>query len=193
MHLAEEQIIDPKRPLWKKFKTREFFFDESFSYFLDHIQKKAKTKADELGISPEIELILNGDIFDFDSVTKLPVEPPAYSIHWMERRRGLFPEEAKSSFKMRSILADHPVFVEALRNFVLAGNRLIFTIGNHDIELFFPRVQKDLLDALDLPASHRQRVRICDWFYISNQDTLIEHGHQYDPYCMCQNPIHPMI
>src|SRR6185437_13267955 len=36
-------------------------------------------------------------------------------------------------------------------------------------------------------------VRFCEWFYISNGDTLIEHGNQYDPYCMTQDPVRPFI
>ncbi|OFZ19836.1 MAG: hypothetical protein A2Z20_09075 [Bdellovibrionales bacterium RBG_16_40_8] len=36
-------------------------------------------------------------------------------------------------------------------------------------------------------------MRFCEWFYISNQDTLVEHGNQYDPYCLCSNPVNPLI
>jgi hypothetical protein len=35
----------------------------------------------------------------------------------------------------------------------------------------------------------QKRVRFVHWFYISNNDTLIEHGHQQDPYCLCENPL----
>ena len=36
-------------------------------------------------------------------------------------------------------------------------------------------------------------MRFCEWFYISNSDTLVEHGNQYDPYCLSANPINPLI
>jgi hypothetical protein len=54
-------------------------------------------------------------------------------------------------------------------------------------------VQRDVLDALDLSDADRERVRFCEWFYISNADTLIEHGNQFDEYSMCSDPIHPLV
>lgn len=190
LHLTQEHITDPDNPLWKKYLTREFFFDATFRDFLEHIDQKI---ADENpGKKPIVELILNGDIFDFDSVTAIPDEPP-YKITWLESRRGLFPEEVKSVFKLDIILRDHKEWFDALRRFILKGHRVIFITGNHDLELLFPQVQERLIDSLSLPEEYKHHVRFCDWFYISNKDTLIEHGNQYDPFCVCQNPIHPMI
>ncbi|MFK8138909.1 MAG: metallophosphoesterase [Bdellovibrionales bacterium] len=192
LHLCEAHITDPTNPLWKKFKTKQFFFDDIFQDFLEDISRDAKIKSDELRIDPSIELVLNGDIFDFDSVTKLPDSPP-YKMSWLERNRGLHPEEPKSVFKIRCILEDHDVFVEALREFIIAGNKLVIVVGNHDVELLYPGVQSEILKFLNLSMEEKTRVRFTPWFYISNEDTLIEHGHQYDPYCICQNPIHPMV
>ncbi|MBM4337494.1 MAG: hypothetical protein FJ108_16530 [Deltaproteobacteria bacterium] len=36
------------------------------------------------------------------------------------------------------------------------------------------------------------RVRFCEWFYVSDGDTFVTHGHQYDPYCAA-DPVHPLI
>lgn len=184
MHLCEAQPINPKFPLWKKYKTREFFFDEVFKDFLAHLEARAK--------GGEIELILNGDIFDFDSVTQLP-EHPYFRMSWLEKLRGLYPQEEKSKFKIETILEAHDGWVKALRDFIFKGHRAIFIIGNHDLELHYPEVQAAIIEALDLPPDLQEKVRFCEWFYISNQDTLIEHGNQYDPYCMCEDPIHPYI
>ena len=139
-----------------------------------------------------VELVLNGDIFDFDSVMRLPLHP-GFPISWLERQRGLYPEEEKSRFKMEVILSDHIVWVKALQEFVQKGNSLVFIIGNHDIELHWPLVQKEILKSLDLTEDEKKRVRFCEWFYISNGDTAIEHGNQYDDYCVTINPIHPLI
>ena len=139
-----------------------------------------------------IELILNGDIFDFDSVVTLPNEPPYY-VSWLEERRGLYPQEEKSEFKIKTILSTHKEWVDGLRSFLFRGHRAIFTIGNHDLELHFPAVQAAIIEALNLPENLRTSVRFCEWFYISNGDTLIEHGNQYDPYCMTQDPVRPYI
>ncbi|MCB0407081.1 MAG: hypothetical protein KDD34_02690, partial [Bdellovibrionales bacterium] len=89
LHLCEEEPVNLRYPLWKKYKTREFFFDEEFKEFLGFIHKQTAGEP--------IELILNGDIFDFDSFTGLPDQPP-YRITWLERRRGLHPQSEKSEY-----------------------------------------------------------------------------------------------
>jgi len=137
-------------------------------------------------------LILNGDIFDFDSVMSMP-EMPTFHIQWLEKRRGLFPRPERAKFKIQIILKHHYQWIQALREFILQGHRAVFVIGNHDLELHFPDVQEEIFSALDLEPKDRLRVRFCEWFYISNQDTLIEHGNQYDPYCMCEDPASPFL
>lgn len=183
IHLSNAEPPHPKNPLWKRYKSRDFFVDESFARFLKYIQGLIKEP---------IELILNGDIFDFDSVMTMPDKPP-YHVSWLERTRGLHSEEAKSRFKMEVILRDHETFVRALKEFVLGGNKVIFVIGNHDMELHWPGTQAAIRDALGLPADKQEWIRFCEWFYISNQDTLVEHGNQYDAYSLCANPVHPLI
>lgn len=184
LHLCEAEPVNIRFPLWKKFKTRQFFFDDVFENFLKDIQIRASKEP--------VELILNGDIFDFDSVMSMP-EKPVFRIHWLERKRGLLPRPERSKFKIQIILKHHAVWINALRDFVLAGNRAVFILGNHDLELHFPDVQNEILLALKLDDESAKRVRFCEWFYISNQDTLVEHGNQYDPYCMCEDPINPFI
>jgi UDP-2,3-diacylglucosamine pyrophosphatase LpxH len=192
IHLADAEPPHPTNPLWKRFKRRKYFVDGAFKEFIETMQGRA---ASESGI----ELIFNGDIFDFDSVMAMPTEeemaewPERHKISWLERRRGLAAEEHKSRFKLKVILRDHPVFVDAVRSFILKGNRVVFVIGNHDMELQWPSVRHDLVEKLDLPEVFRDHVRFCEWFYISNSDTLVEHGNQYDPYCLSSNPINPLI
>jgi len=135
---------------------------------------------------------LNGDIFDFDSVLALPEEPP-YRVSPLEKQMGLHPEEEKSLFKIERILDDHAEWAEALRWFLLRCHRVVFVIGNHDLELHWPAVQAAILARLNLPGEYRENIRFCEWFYISNGDTLIEHGNQYDPYCLCNDPVNPFV
>ncbi|MCB0362550.1 MAG: hypothetical protein KDD35_07505, partial [Bdellovibrionales bacterium] len=59
--------------------------------------------------------------------------------------------------------------------------------------LHFPIVQEEIVKALQLNKEDQGLIRFTEWFYISNRDTLIEHGNQYDPYCLAQDPIHPFI
>ncbi len=184
LHLCEAEPVNLRFPLWKKFKTRQFFFDDTFESFLRHIEEKAEGQA--------VELVLNGDIFDFDSVMAMPTEP-VFHISWLERHRGLYPRAERSKFKIGIILRDHESFVISLRDFILRGHRVIFVMGNHDLELQFAEVQEEIMRHLALPMSHSDQVRFVEWFYISNKDTLIEHGNQYDPYCVCEDPINPTV
>ncbi|MCC6277955.1 MAG: metallophosphoesterase [Oligoflexia bacterium] len=183
IHLADAEPPHRYNPYWKRFKRPKYFVDKHFKSFLEYIAQR---------FNEPIELIFNGDIFDFDSVMALPQNPQIH-VNPLEKLRGLSAEEAKSQFKIRVILNDHIIWVTALREFILNGHRVIFVIGNHDIELHWPAVQKELIDALQLPLDKRDQVRFCEWFYISNNDTLVEHGNQYDAYCLCQNPINPLI
>lgn len=184
LHLCEAEPTNLKYPLWKKFKTRQFFFDDTFEIFLRHIEEKSAGQ--------QIELILNGDIFDFDSVTAQPVDP-IFHISWLEKHRGLYPRSERSRFKIDLILRDHASFVSSLREFVVRGHRVIFVMGNHDLELHFPEVQTEVRRHLGLPMELQDQVRFVEWFYISNRDTLIEHGNQYDPYCVCEDPVNPFV
>ena len=192
LHLTDAEPSRPRHkvrhPLWKKFKTKSFFIDNALVDFVNHIQEMAYA-AEE---NPKIELILNGDIFDFDSVMALP-EKHLYQLHWIETRRGLFPKEDRSVFKINVILEEHRDFINALSEFVKKGHTLIFIPGNHDVEMLFDKVQKNIIAALGLNPLEKQRVKFVSWFYISNNDTLIEHGHQQDPYCMCENPLNPFL
>lgn len=181
LHVADAAEVDPARPLWKRFKQRDLFIDD---------QVRALVEALLPRVGEDAELILAGDIFDFDSVMAIP-RPAPFDTSWLERRRGLHAEEPKSRFKMRRILADHPVFVGALRRWLEAGHRLVFVVGNHDIELLWPGVQAQLREALGPLAEGRMRV--CEWVYLSGSDTLVQHGNQFDAYCVCVDPVWPTV
>jgi UDP-2,3-diacylglucosamine pyrophosphatase LpxH len=188
LHLTDAELGLPGKSLWKRYKRPKFFIDQSFKRFLNFIQDEIAKKGSE----EKLELVLNGDIFDFDSVMKIPLHTRVH-ISWLEQKRGLFPEEEKSRFKMQVILNDHKIWVNAIRDFILNGHSVIFVIGNHDIELHWPLVQKEVLSALSLTEEQKKLVRFCEWFYVSGKDTAIEHGNQYDDYCVATNPIHPLI
>lgn len=185
IHLSTAEPVNKKDPLWRKWKTREFFIDDQFEVFLD--------KAEEKAAGDSIELILAGDIFDFDGITEFPEIKARYRTSFIERMRGLNTEERKSRFKMRMILEHHPVFFRALSQFIKKGNRVVFIIGNHDLELHWFSVQGQILGAMNLNEAEKARVRFNNWFYISNKDTLVEHGNQHDAHSNCQNPISPII
>lgn len=183
MHLADAEPENPKRPLWRAYKQRRFFVDEDFGRLLEHYAEQA---------GGPIELILNGDIFDFDSITQQPDRPQG-PTSWLSRLRGLPSEEWMSCFKINLIVRDHPVWFAALADFVKKGHRAVFVIGNHDAELHWPSVQAKVQDALGLPDEDRARVTFATAFYLSGGDTFVSHGHLYDPLCAEKNPIDPLI
>lgn len=186
LHLTEAEAGSDRHPHWKAYKRAEHFVDADFAQLLERLHAELPGEA--------IELVLNGDVFDFDSVLARPEEGAGFSVGWVERLRGLNSEEQKSLFKLSRILHEHAVFVEALHLFVTRGHRVVFVIGNHDVELHWPSAHEALLTAVTGgDAALRERVRIADWFYLSNHDTLIEHGHQHDEYCLVLDPMNPFV
>ncbi|MGZ3689948.1 MAG: efflux RND transporter periplasmic adaptor subunit, partial [Pseudobdellovibrio sp.] len=91
------------------------------------------------------------------------------------------------------ILEEHKPFIDALGRFVKNGNKLVIIPGNHDVEMLFEEVQMKIREALNIPRDLQEHVVFPKWFYVSNKDTLIEHGHQQDPYCLTENPLNPFL
>lgn len=183
LHLTEEHKVNSSNPLWKKYKTKEFFFDDLTQEWLRHLMSSSEVP---------LELVLNGDIFDFDSVTAIP-DAPTYRISKFEQSRTMFSEKEKSMFKISKILDEHQAWVDAMSEFVSRGNRIVFVVGNHDLELHYAEVQRFIRKKISPDKETRQLIKFCEWFYLSHGDTHIEHGNQYDPYCVCETPINPLI
>ncbi len=200
LHLCDAHEPTRSRPHWMAHKRREFFFDDDFGRVIRHLEQQA---------AGPVELVLNGDTFDFDSVTKLPDEPQG-NISWLARLRGLASEEWMSLYKLELIAADHREWFDHLAGFIRRGGRVIFVAGNHDVELLWPSVQQRIRELLGVDSMSGERevgaseppaslvpsddpIVFCAWFYLSNGDTYISHGHQYDPNCVQKNPIDPLI
>jgi UDP-2,3-diacylglucosamine pyrophosphatase LpxH len=177
MHLTEEK---PPHGLWKRFLQRDRFVDGDFAAWLSRMRNQ---------IADPICLVLNGDIFDFDAVMALPED--ARDLSYLERTRTLHPTEPKSAFKMSRIVADHPVFFDALREFVEAGHRLVIVLGNHDVELFWPEAQARIRERLG-PMAAGDALRFEPWFY-QHGEVRIEHGHLLDPWCSVADPVCPVV
>ena len=63
LHITTGEPPDAERPLWKRYKQADLFVDERIGRML----RAARAEA-----TGPIELVLDGDIFDFDAVTELP-------------------------------------------------------------------------------------------------------------------------
>jgi UDP-2,3-diacylglucosamine pyrophosphatase LpxH len=120
-----------------------------------------------LGLAEEVELIINGDCFDFLALP--PYEPAGSS------------DIPAARLKLHKIIAAHGPFFATLARFIShSGRRITFTTGNHDIELRFVEIRAQLCDALGVSLDDA-RVFFCPTrFYRPLPDVHIEHGNNYD-------------
>ncbi len=176
---------------WMAHKSSRYLFDGEFAGLLEDFRAGASAE-------DELLLVLNGDILDFDLITAVPEDPP-WPVSLSERRRGLRSTAAKSAWKAGRILADHPRFVEALADFLSAGHRIVYVLGNHDREFHFPEVQQVLREAVRAAAEKEgrrpalERISFEPWFHYRPGEVYIEHGQQYDYYNSFRDPLCPTV
>ena len=119
----------------------------------------------------EVELFLNGDFLDFLNV---PVG-------------GEFEDvitEDVALHKVEAILAGHPKVMASIKKFAsLPGKKVTYLIGNHDADLFFPKVRERIIREWDPKGQEvSDRVKI-----IADRDRVvfeggleIHHGNQFE-------------
>jgi len=138
----------------------DFFHDEHFAELLEHYEQAA---------GDELELILNGDIFD---LLKVKID-------------DTWPTEITEEIaieKLRICLEGHPRFVRAVRDFLAKPqHRIVYLPGNHDLDLWFPGAQA-LFKRYVAPGDAAQRIRFItasDTYYLP-EGIQIRHGHQLE-------------
>ncbi|MBO6936809.1 MAG: metallophosphoesterase [Deltaproteobacteria bacterium] len=113
-----------------------------------------------------VELVINGDFVDF-----LAEDHDGEFVSFIS-------DEALAESVFLEIVERDLVLFEALRELVDAGHRVTILLGNHDIELAYPRVTAALIDVLGGPTEslsiepYGQPLRI--------GDAWIEHGNRFD-------------
>src|SRR5580704_4994095 len=166
-----------------RYRRRDHHPDDDLATLVDHL---LATRGDD-----EIEMVWNGDVFDFDAP-------------WVKDGQSSFdefpPDEAGSTEHVRRILADHPVWVRAAARLVLAGHRLLVLSGNHDVELWFPGVRRTIREEIgramgDCAMGDRaleERVRFRAWFHVTEDGIYLEHGSQYDIFGSVRHAMIPL-
>jgi UDP-2,3-diacylglucosamine pyrophosphatase LpxH len=146
----------------KRNPYEDFYEDDRFAELLSHYD-------DHAGDQTEIELILNGDIFDLLKV----------------KLNDTWPTEITADIateKLRLCLEGHPKFVLALRRFVSrAHRRIVYLPGNHDLDMLFEPAQA-LFSRYVAPGELNERVRFIthtDTYYLP-EGIQIRHGHQLE-------------
>jgi len=122
-----------------------------------------------LGEDEELELVIAGDFVDF---LALPAPGEERGVAWT-------PDPAVACAKLEAAMGGtfRPVF-DALGEHVRAGHRLVVLIGNHDVELALPSVQRAFTEGIGARA-HQVRW-IDDGRAYRVGGALIEHGNRYD-------------
>lgn len=186
LHLAD---VEDHADGWKRHKSSAWVVDDELDQMVSSFESR-------LAPGEHLTLVLNGDIFDFDLVTAVPLDPP-FPVRRIEHSYGLDATAAKSAWKLGKILDDHARFVAMLARLLDRGSRVVVTIGNHDRELWFPEVAAVLQDrvraARQAPASDDATVLVEPWFFHVPGEIYVEHGHQYDWYSSFRYNLEPIV
>lgn len=171
-------------------REEDFFFDNEFKRFLECLEKENQGNN---------HLIINGDLFDFlqvngDFAKRLEKEGKV-KLDKKENVYGLGTEPHKTVFKLQRIRDGHKTFFNALRAFLSKGNELSIISGNHDIELYWEEVQKELINILsDKDSAIKGKIKFYLWFYYDKENKIyIEHGSQYDNWNSFKFILYPVM
>ena len=166
--------------------------DIAFERFLKyHSQDPA---LDDEGYPIPWTLVFNGDTIDFlhmglssEEQLRLEEEEALYGLSFARRR---------SRWKLQEIARYHRRAFKALCAFLEAGNECVFVLGNHDADLWFERVRRDLRSAISRharrPKAVKRKIHFAPWFYYEEGRVYIEHGHRFDPYSTFPDPLAPV-
>lgn len=138
----------------------DFHYDDAFAELLAHYDAEVE--------DGEIELILNGDVFDLLKV----------------KVGGVWPTEITDEIateKLRQCMDGHPRFVHALKAFLAKERRrVVFLPGNHDLDMWFPGPQELFRRYVAPAAPDRVHfVTSSDTYYLP-EGIQIRHGHQLE-------------
>ncbi len=180
-------------------RHEEFFYDHEFAGFIAFLIQRSRERERTL------KLVLNGDIMDYLAIRELPDEAEAkdacMDISRSDVKYGLGSSESKAVWKTRKIMKGHTSFFQALADFLVAGNSIDWLRGNHDLELHWAAVRReiesnfsDVLSSTDGQwEAVRNRLNFHEWFYHEPGRIFIEHGNQYDPTNALEAPLAPLL
>lgn len=162
---------------------------ENFLTF--HQEDPMKT---EDGVTIPWTLVFNGDTIDFLHMglsvaehIQLEAEEALYGLSFARRR---------SRWKLQEIAKYHYIAFQALARFIDHGNQLVFVVGNHDADLWFEKVRRDLRSLIARHAKNKKAakraIHFAPWFYYEEGRVYIEHGHRFDAYSTFPDPLTPV-
>tara|TARA_R110002072_G_scaffold276051_1_gene437507 strand:+ start:247861 stop:249000 length:1140 start_codon:yes stop_codon:yes gene_type:complete len=158
IHLGAGNLVDGKRNY-----LEDFHYDRELVDFLEYYSSSEYSNR-------EIELIINGDLFDFLAVPFVPYFDDEF---WSEEA---------SLDKLKIICDAHPEVIKAFSVFLKAkSHKITYIIGNHDAEFLFKSMRDFLIEKID--AELRDKFNFMleqDGEYNPCKGVLIKHGHEYE-------------
>ena len=148
--------------------------DGQFTHFIEMIGDTPEGK------KGDVELIINGDFLEFAQVGQ-EFYTLGSSTYWCS--------ETESLKKLELILTGHADIFAALKKFRNVDNYVTIAAGNHDVDLYWPKVQKRLQEAAG-PVSFQLGT---DWFQRYGKRLQIGHGHMFDPANKFENWSSPIL
>ena len=115
------------------------------------------------------ELIINGDFIDF-----LAEKIPDIGI-----RKSFINNEQHALNTFNQIVERDQELFSTLNKMLSAGVNLTILLGNHDVELSFPRVRARIHELLGVEKNNRLQFIFDGEAYVVG-NVLIEHGNRYD-------------
>ncbi|NJN94609.1 MAG: hypothetical protein HC875_11190 [Anaerolineales bacterium] len=149
----------------------EFATDKKLAHFLQQIRQESDRD------QREIELIINGDLFEFLQIPAVDDFDPTATY---PAELYLDSSEAASLKRLNLIVAGHPEVFDALSDFmrVEAPQRRITIIkGNHDVNLYWSGVKARLREVLGASGTRSSLLLFAEEF-VSREKIYVEHGHQ---------------
>lgn len=181
----------PDHPHWMRYRNRRFFVDRDFAALVDRLL----TELDAAPEPPALEVVFNGDMFELDGAD-------GFLHAVVDRPDADIGREETEAAALRAILTDHDGFVAAAGRLLARAERVVFIAGNHDVGLYWPAAQAELVERLcaaarrvrpdAAPETLAARIVFRQWFYRSDDGRLyVEHGQQYDPASALPDPLVP--
>ena len=150
----------------------DFIADDTFAQFLEAI--RAESDRDQ----KDVELIINGDFFEFLQVPAVDQFDP-YRTYPPE---AYYDSSQESSVKRLDLITTgHPTVFDALSDFIQVEaprRRMTLIKGNHDVNLYWPGVKQRLREVLGATGRRASMLLFAER-YVSREGIFVEHGHQY--------------
>lgn len=125
----------------------------------------------------EIELIINGDFFEFLQVPAVDNFDPAASYPQKAYHDS---SQQASVQRLNIIVKGHQEVFNALSDFIHVEppqRRITLIKGNHDVNLYWPGVKSHLREILGASGTRASLLLFADEF-VSREKIYVEHGHQ---------------